>query len=128
MFDDWISAPAVALAVAYSWLSHNLGAPFAAFAKDFQFAAILTVTLIFIMVSLFIMLRQAKRKLPKSYVIEIIDVYGETVTIDGVRQVFRTYEAAESYARMYRQNFSHYRFKVVGSQNVIPGTPGFTLW
>ncbi|HVX02766.1 MAG TPA: hypothetical protein VHA09_06395 [Nitrososphaera sp.] len=115
MFEDWMSAPAIALAVAYSWLAHNLGSPFASFAKDFQFAAICVVTIIFIMASMFVMLRQAK-KLPKSYVVEIIDVYGDRVSIDGVRQVFQTYDAAESYARMYRQNFSQYRFKVVGSQ------------
>ncbi|MEO9363355.1 MAG: hypothetical protein ABI348_05580 [Nitrososphaera sp.] len=117
MFEDWISAPAIALAVTYSWLAHNLGEPFAAFAKDFQFAAICTVAVIFIIASMFIMLRQAK-KLPKSYMVEIVDVYGEKVSIDGVRQTFKTYDAAESYARMYRKNFSQYRFKVVGSQKV----------
>ncbi|UVS69445.1 hypothetical protein [Nitrososphaera viennensis] len=118
MFDDWISAPAIALAVAYSWLAHNLGEPFAAFAKDFQFAAICTITIIFIIASVFIMLRQTKKRLPKSYVVEIVDVYGDKVSIDGVRQTFATYDAAESYARMYRQNFSQYRFRVVGSQKV----------
>jgi ABC-type transport system involved in cytochrome bd biosynthesis fused ATPase/permease subunit len=115
MLEDWISAPAIALAVTYSWLAHHLGEPFVAFAKDFQFATICAVTVIFIVISMFIMLRQAK-KLPKSYVVEIIDVYGDKVSIDGVRQVFRTYDAAESYARMYRQSFSQYRFRVVGSQ------------
>jgi len=89
MFEDWISAPAIAFAVAYSWLAHNLGGPFAAFARDFQFAAICTITVIFFMASMFIMLRQAKQKLPKSYVVEIFDVYGEKVAIDGVRQVFQ---------------------------------------
>jgi hypothetical protein len=49
-------------------------------------------------------------------VVEIVDVYGQPVSIDGVRQAFKTYDAAESYARMYRQNFSQYKFRVVGSQ------------
>jgi ABC-type transport system involved in cytochrome bd biosynthesis fused ATPase/permease subunit len=115
MFEEWISAPAIALAVTYSWLAHHLGEPFVAFAKDFQFAAICTIAVIFIFVSMFVMLRQAK-KLPKSYVVEIIDVYGDKISIDGVRQVFKTYDAAESYARMYRKNFSQYRFKVVGQE------------
>jgi len=110
-----VGAPAAAILLAYSWLYQNVASPLGAFAKDFEFAAICVVTIIFIMVSTIIMLRQA-RKLPKSYAVEIIDVYGEKVSIDGVRQVFRTYDAAESYARMYRQNFSQYRFKVVGLQ------------
>lgn len=114
---ELFSAPATAFAVTYAWLAHNLGEPFAAFAKDFQFAFICTVAVIFILVSMTIALRQAKR-LPKSYVVEIVDVYGQPASIDGVRQVFKTYDAAESYARMYRQNFSQYKFRVVGSQKI----------
>ncbi|MEM2139754.1 MAG: hypothetical protein QXJ74_03510 [Nitrososphaera sp.] len=115
-----LGAPAAAILVTYSWLYQNVASPVGAFAKDFEFAAICTVTVIFIIVSTVIMLRQA-RKLPKSYAVEIIDVYGQKVSIDGVRQVFRTYDAAESYARMYRQSFSQYRFKVVGSQEPAKG-------
>lgn len=115
MLKALLGAPAAAILVTYSWLYQNVASPLGAFAKDFEFAAIVTVTVIFIMASMIIMLRQA-RKLPKSYAVEIIDVYGQHVSIDGVRQVFRTYDAAESYARLYRQNFSQYRFKVVGLQ------------
>jgi hypothetical protein len=114
---ELFSAPATAFAVTYAWLAHNLGEPFAAFAKDFQFAFICTIAVIFILVSMMIALRQAKR-LPKSYTVEIVDVYGQPASIDGVRQAFKTYDAAESYARMYRQNFSQYKFKVVGSQKI----------
>jgi hypothetical protein len=115
MLKALIGAPAAAILVTYSWLYQNVASPLGAFAKDFEFAAICTVTVVFIVVSVIIMLRQA-RKLPKSYEVEIINVYGQNVSIDGVRQVFRTYDAAESYARMYRENFSQYRFKVVGLQ------------
>lgn len=115
MLKALLSAPAAAILVTYSWLYQNVASPLGTFAKDFEFAAICTITVIFIIVSTVVMLRQA-RKLPKSYEVEIIDVYGQKVSIDGVRQVFRTYDAAESYARMYRQNFSQYRFKVIGQQ------------
>jgi ABC-type transport system involved in cytochrome bd biosynthesis fused ATPase/permease subunit len=114
---ELLTAPATAFAITYAWLAHNLGEPFAAFARDFQFAFICTVAVIFIFASMIIMLRQAK-KLPKSYTVEIVDVYGQPVSIDGVRQAFKTYDAAESYARMYRQNFAQYKFRVVGSQNL----------
>jgi hypothetical protein len=102
-------------AVTYSWLYQNLISPLEAFARDFQFVAICIVTVAFIIVSVFLMMRQA-RKLPRAYRVEIADVYGDSVSIDGVRQQFKTYDAAESYARMYRQSFSHYSFRVVGME------------
>lgn len=98
----------------YSWLNDNLISPFIAFTRGFEFAVIFLAAALFFAISVFLVLREAK-KLPKSYTIEIVDVYGQIVSIDGVRQVFATHEAAESYARMYRSNFGHqYRFRVVG--------------
>ena len=61
------------------------------------------------------MLLKQVKKLPTSYTIEIVDLYGDRISIDGVRQVFATHDAAESYARMYQDAFGRqYRFKVVG--------------
>lgn len=117
MIWDLLTVPATAFAVTYAWLVHNFGEPFAAFAKDFQFAFICTIAVLFILASMVIMLRNA-RKLPRSYMVEIVDVYDQPAAIDGVRQVFKTYDAAESYARMYRQNFTQYKFRVVGSQKI----------
>jgi hypothetical protein len=98
----------------YSWLNANLVSPFIAFARGFEFAVILMAAVLFFTISVFLVLRQAK-KLPKSYTVEIVDLYGEQVSIDGVRQAFATHDAAESYARMYRSNFGHqYRFRVIG--------------
>ncbi|MEW6604820.1 MAG: hypothetical protein AB1351_09070 [Thermoproteota archaeon] len=98
----------------YSWLNANLVSPFLAFTRGFEFAVIFLAAALFFAISVCFLLRQAK-KLPKSYVIEIVNVYGQVVSIDGVRQTFATHDAAESYARMYRSNFGdQYRFKVVG--------------
>lgn len=98
----------------YSWLNANLISPFIAFTRGFEFAIILMAAVLFFTISVLLVLRQAK-KLPKSYTVEIVDLYGEQVSIDGVRQAFATHDAAESYARMYRSNFgSQYRFKVIG--------------
>lgn len=100
--------------VTYSWLNENLISPFLAFTRGFEFAIILMAAALFFAISVFLVLKQAK-KLPKSYTIEIIDLYGEQITIDGVRQAFATHDAAESYARMYRSNFGQqYRFRVIG--------------
>lgn len=105
-------------ALAYSWLNDNLVSPFLSFTRGFEFAVIFLAAALFFTISVFLMLRQAK-KLPKSYTIEIVDLYGEQVSIDGVRQVFATHDAAESYARMYRNNFGQqYRFRVIGVADV----------
>jgi hypothetical protein len=118
LLENFVTVPLNAFAITYSWLYQNLVAPFMAFSKDFEFAVICTVTLIFILVSVFLMFRQMRR-LPKSYVVEIVDVYGEKVSIDGIRQMFKTYDAAESYARMYRQNMPQYKFTVVGLEKEL---------
>ncbi|HKZ61602.1 MAG TPA: hypothetical protein VJZ68_04180 [Nitrososphaera sp.] len=98
----------------YSWLNANVISPIIAFTRGFEFAVILMAAALFFTISVFLLLRQAK-KLPKSYAVEIVDLYGEQVSIDGVRQAFATHDAAESYARMYRSNFGHqYRFRVIG--------------
>src|SRR5919198_745962 len=102
----------------YSWLNENLISPFAAFTRGFEFAVVFMAATLFLAISVFLLLKQVK-KLPKSYTIEIVDLYGEQISIDGVRQTFATHEAAESYARMYRSNFGHqYRFRVVGVANL----------
>ena len=101
-------------ALTYSWLNDNLISPFIAFTRGFEFAIIFLAAVLFFAISVFLLLKQAK-KLPKSYAIEIVDVYGQEVSIDGVRQIFATHDAAESYARMYQRNFGdQYRFRVVG--------------
>lgn len=97
----------------YSWLYDYVVSPFLAFTRGFEFAIIFIAAALFFAMSVFMLLKQA-RKLPKSYVVEIVDVYGEKVSVDGVRQTFSTHEAAESYARMYRGNLPQYKFRVVG--------------
>lgn len=97
----------------YSWLYDYVVSPFLAFTRGFEFAIIFIAAALFFAMSVFMLLKQAK-KLPRSYVVEIVDVYGEKVSVDGVRQVFSTHEAAESYARMYRDNMPQYKFRVVG--------------
>ena len=50
-----------------------------------------------------------------TYVIEIVDIYGKKATVGDLKVVFRTYDAAESYARFYREIYNEqYKFKVVG--------------
>jgi hypothetical protein len=44
-----------------------------------------------------------------------VDVYGQKVTPDGLRLVFKTYDAAESYDQFYRDSYNgQYEFRVIG--------------
>jgi hypothetical protein len=88
------------------------------FIRGFEFAIIMMAATIFVLIAVGIMLRQLRR-LPKSYSVDIRDLDGRQVTIDGLRQRFSTYDAAESYARYYRQTYDRqYTFKVVGNSGI----------
>jgi len=79
--------------------------------------------ILFLVISVFLTIRHLKR-LPKYYVIEIVDGYGKKTTIDDLRVIFVTYDAAESYARFYRDIYKEqYKFRVIGlkDQRIISG-------
>lgn len=100
----------------YKVLQQYLVTSFFAFIKGFEIAIFMTVAIIFLLITMAIATRQLRR-LPKSYVIEIVDLDGRRTTIEGLRQIFSTYEAAESYCRFYREMYDHhYEFKVIGSK------------
>ncbi len=64
-------------------------------AKSFEYVIVFCCAILFLLITVYITLRQA-RKLPKSYIVEVVDVNGQKVTPDGLRLVFRTYDVAES--------------------------------
>jgi hypothetical protein len=116
MLNIIISAADKALSITFRWLDQNFISNFLTFVKGFEFAIIMIVALFFLLVSAYMMMRQYKR-LPKSYDIVVYDVYGRKTAIDGLRQTFATYDAAESYARWYREMYGgqQYKFKVIGN-------------
>lgn len=70
--------------------------------------------ILFLLISVFLTIRHLK-KLPKYYIIEIVDAYGKKTTIDDLRLIFATYDAAESYARFYHDIYKElYKFRVIG--------------
>jgi hypothetical protein len=83
-------------------------------AKSFEYAIVFCCAILFLLTTVYITLRQA-RKLPKSYIVEVVDIYGQKVTPDGLRLVFRTYDVAESFAQFYGDSYNgQYRFRVIG--------------
>ena len=103
--------------IVYTCLNQNLITHVINFVRGFESAIIVIAAILFLLISIAITLRNVK-KLPKSYVVEILDLYGKKTSIDSLRQVFATYDAAESYARFYREIYGkQYKFKVVGNRN-----------
>jgi hypothetical protein len=116
IFNIIISAADKALTFTFRWLDQNFISNFLNFVKGFEFAIIAIVALFFLLVSAYMMMRQYRR-LPKSYDIVVYDVCGRKTVIDGLRQTFATYDAAESYARWYSELYGgqQYKFKVIGN-------------
>ena len=106
----------------YTCLNQNLIIHVINFIKGFESAIIVIAAILFLLISIAITIRNVK-KLPNSYVIEIFDLYGKKTSIDSLRQVFATYDAAESYARFYCETYKEqYKFRVVGKRNVYYNT------
>ena len=98
----------------FKWLDQNMMVYILTTAKNFEYIIVFSCAILFLLITVFITLRQAGR-LPKSYIVEVVDVYGQKVTPDGLRLVFKTHDAAESYAQYYREcYYGQYRFQVIG--------------
>lgn len=106
----------------YKWLDHYFIAYILNFTKGFEFAIIITAAILFLLINVFLTIKYL-RKLPKCYIIEIVDMSGKITTLDGLRVNFATYDAAESYARFYNEMYrEHYKFKVIGLPEQYPKT------
>jgi hypothetical protein len=76
---------------------------------------VLISVVIFLLILAYITIKHLK-KLPKFYVIEVTDVYGNDIILEGIRTKFRTYDAAKSYSEFYSDIFKkQYKFNVMGS-------------
>lgn len=108
--------------IVYTCLNQNLIIHVINFVKGFESVIIVIAATLFLLISVAITLRNVK-KLPNYYVIEIFDLYGKKIFIDSLRQIFATYDAAESYARFYHEIYrEQYKFRVVGKRNVYYNT------
>jgi hypothetical protein len=100
--------------ITYKWLHDYLVVYFVNFAKGFEMAIVVVAVISFLLFNLFLTIKYL-RKLPKYYAIEIVDAYGNKVAIEGLRVLFATYDAAESYARFYQDIYKdQYKFRVTG--------------
>jgi hypothetical protein len=85
------------------------------FVNDFKHIVVLIAAITFLLIVMFITIRQVKR-LPLSYTIQTLDNHEERIILPDLRVHFRRYEVAESYAHFYRDMYrqQQYKFRVIG--------------
>jgi hypothetical protein len=104
-------------AIIYKWLHDYLVINLVNFAKGFEMAIIVIAVISFLLYNLFLTIKYL-RKLPKYYAIEVVDTYGNKTVVEGLRVLFATYDAAESYARFYQDIYKDQcKFRVTGIKN-----------
>ena len=114
LFELLITIFAKVFGIVNRWLHDYLVINIVNLAKGFEMAIIIIAVISFLLFNIFLTIKYLK-KLPKYYVIEIIDVCGNKAAIEGLRQIFATHDAAKSYALFYQDIYKdQYKFRVVG--------------
>ncbi len=118
IFDLIINTFVALFGVTYRWLEQNVINYVLNFVRGFEHVLVMFVAVAFLLITVYIIVNHVKR-LPKSYIIEIVDVFGERVNIDNLRHSFTTYEAAKSYSQFYTDLYGkQYKFRVVGRNRI----------
>lgn len=89
------------------------------FVKSFEHVLMVLTVVAFFLIIIYMTMKQLK-KLPKFYVIEIEDVYGNKAIVDGLRTNFTTFTAAKSYTEFYTNLYGQqYKFRIVGRNRIL---------
>ena len=89
------------------------------FVKSFEHVLMVLTVVAFFLIIVYMTMKQLK-KLPKYYVIEIEDVYGNRAAVDGLRTNFTTFTAAKSYAQFYTNMYGQqYKFRIAGRNRIL---------
>jgi hypothetical protein len=114
LFELLITIFAKVFGIVYRWLHDYLVINIVNLAKGFEMAIIVIAVISFLLYNLFLTIKYL-RKLPKYYAIEVVDTYGNKTVVEGLRVLFATYDAAESYARFYQDIYKgQCKFRVSG--------------
>ena len=101
--------------ILYTWLEHNIIDNILNFSRVFGNMLVLISVVIFLLILAYITIKHLK-KLPRFYTINITDIDGNNIIIEGIRTKFRTYDAAKSFSEFYCNIYKkQYKFHVVGS-------------
>jgi hypothetical protein len=114
IFDSIIETSVRFGSLLYRWFEQYVINYIVNFGKGFEQVFVMIAIITFLLLTVFLLIRQAK-KLPKYYVIQIVDIFGRSIILDDLRVNFSTYDAAESYSQFYSALFGEqYRFRVTG--------------
>jgi hypothetical protein len=119
MYDLIVSLFFKGIDLSYKWLDENFLTHIMNFAKEFGSVMVMISAVAFLLLAVYLIMRQVK-KLPRRYVIEALDMYGNRVAIPELRVIFTTYQAAASYAQFYTELYREmYQFKLRGIKDNI---------
>jgi hypothetical protein len=119
VFSSVISIFVVLFGLTYKWLEQNVINSFLNFVKGFEQALVLVTVVAFLLITIYIVVKHV-RSMPKSYVIEIVDVFGDRVILDGLRRIFSTYDVAISYSDFYTSLYGkQFKFRVFGRNRIV---------
>ena len=114
MYEAIVSLFFKSIDLLYKWISENFIAHILTFSKEFGAVVIFVSAVIFLLITIYFVLKQAKR-LPKRYFLETFDQNGVRTVIPELRVTFATYQAAASYAEFYTKLYKEkYKFKLLG--------------
>ena len=119
VFGSFISIFVVLFGLTYKWLEQNVINSFLNFIKGFEQAYVLATVVAFLLITIYIVVKHL-RSMPKSYVIEIVDLFGNRVFVDGLRSIFSTYDVAKSYSDFYTSLYGkQFKFRVFGRNRIV---------
>jgi fumarate reductase subunit D len=119
LFDFITSTFVLAFGLAYRWLDQNVISHILVFVRSFEQALVMLTVIAFLLIMVYMMIKHVKR-LPKSYEIEIVDIFGKKMVIDGLRLQFATFAVAKSYSQYYTNLYGNpYQFRVVGRNRIV---------
>jgi hypothetical protein len=107
------------LSFSSKWIEQNVINNVLEFIKSFEHLLLVLTVVVFFLIIIYMTMKELK-KLPKFYVIEIVDVYGNKTVVDGLRTNFTTFAAAKSYAHFYSNLYGEqYKFRIVGRNRIL---------
>ena len=107
------------LSLSSKWIEQYVINNVLEFVKSFEHVLMVLTVVAFFLIIIYMTMKQLK-KLPKYYVIEIEDVYGNKASVDGLRTNFTTFAAAKSYAQFYTNLYGQqYKFRIVGRNRLL---------
>ena len=97
--------------------------------RGFEQVFVVVAVAIFLLITVFLLVKRLK-KLPKYYVVQIVDNSGKKIMLENLRVTFNTYDVATSYSQFYEALYNgQYRFRVTQFRRIVgdePNTRGET--